>query len=415
MLIKFRDLSYYDYNINYFYLEDINIIIVILRIWVILMMLICDFKILRIFSKNLFFFLLGFLFYSFIVDSLLIFFFYFEISLVPMFFIIFINGKREERLKAIFYILLYTLVGSFPLLIIICKLKIDGVRMNFFFLKYNNLNLKGLFVIMFLVFFIKLPIYGLHLWLPKAHVEASVRGSIILAGLILKLGGYGVYRLIFIFVNSCLMRIVMLLCSLLILGSLFICCKCIILYDLKMIIAYSSISHIRIMILRLLTRRYIGLKGFFFLILAHGLCSRCLFFLVNLFYERIGSRNLFLLSGLGVNFPVLIYWIMLFIFFNVGVPPSINFIRELFVMGRIIKLRFINLVFLILLFLLSGVFRLFIFTRLNHGKIWNKNYVNNLYLNENLIIFFHFLPLIIYILILYIFECLISLNKNSKL
>lgn len=149
-------------------------------------------------------------------------------------------------------------------------------------------------IFIILAFLVKFPIYSVHLWLPKAHVEAPVSGSIILAGVLLKLGGYGIIR--FYFINDYSINLYI-FCGLTLMGASLLSMLCMVNSDIKVVIAYSSVVHMALVIRGLLSLSLWGIEGGFMIIVAHGICSRGIFFGANLIYERSHSRRYFLNSG----------------------------------------------------------------------------------------------------------------------
>lgn len=315
---------------------------------------------------------------AFLVKDIFSFYFFFEVSILPTIMIIMGWGYQPERFQASVYFFFYTIVGSLPLLLVILFIfiNLNIIRFDFFLIGLKRFKRSfihvflGLFGLM--AFIIKMPIFYTHLWLPKAHVEAPVAGSMILAGVLLKLGGYGMIRIIFLFLRRYLLKLKFYFWGLRLVGMIFIGILCCRINDFKALVAYSSVAHIAIVIAGLIRLTFWGLIGAFIIIIAHGLSSSGLFCIVNIYYERTRRRRFFLNKGLISIYPIFSLIIFILRAANIAAPPSINLLSEIILIIRIIKIDY----FIILVFplgsFLGAVFTLFIFSYSQHGILYNR-------------------------------------------
>lgn len=382
-----RWLSFTNYYF-FIYNDKFCLILIILTLWIISLSLIIIKK------KVILLIRLIFLVIICITSTNIIFFYiWFEIRLIPLFIIIFWWGKTKERVSASIYILIYTIIGSLPLIISIFYIYKIRLSIEWDYLFIFNIRIFRSFIYwnIIIAFLIKIPVFGFHIWLPKAHVEAPVYGSIILARIILKLGSIGLIRIILInFKNS--IQLNPFLIYIIILGSLFIRILCITQLDIKIIVAFSSIVHIGVATVSIITINKWGYLGAIILIIRHGLCSSCLFYIVNSIYIRRGSRIILLNKGIINMQPKLRFLWFLTCIRNMGAPISLNFLRELFIINRIIRFRYLIIIPLILINLFRRVYSINLFIYISHGNKLSI-LIKPIKIREFTIIILHIFPL----------------------
>nr|YP_007025989.1 NADH dehydrogenase subunit 4 [Chrysopa pallens]AFL65893.1 NADH dehydrogenase subunit 4 [Chrysopa pallens] len=395
--------SYMFMNLSYFMGMDLlSYGLILLSLWICTLMLTASESINRFdYSKNFFMinllFLLIMLYLTFSSMNLFYFYLFFEGSLIPTLFLIIGWGYQPERLQAGIYLLFYTLLASLPMLVGIFYIYNNNNSLLFLLLD-KNYNYLFLYLSLLLAFLVKMPMFLVHLWLPKAHVEAPIAGSMILAGIMLKLGGYGMLRVFNLIMNIGLkFNYYWLILSLF--GGFLVSLLCLRQVDLKSLIAYSSVSHMSMVISGIMTLNYWGFSGSYTLMIAHGLCSSGLFCLANMSYERTGSRSLFINKGMMNFMPSMCLWWFLLSSSNMAAPPSLNLLGEISLLNSIISWSWLSMIWLSLLSFFSAAYTLYLYSYSQHGDLYSGLYSSsNGTLREYLLLMLHWIPLNILIM-----------------
>ena len=271
----------------------------------------------------------------FSVLDLLLFYVFFESVLIPMFIIIGVWGSRERKIRAAYQFFLYTLFGSVLLLLAILVLYFQAGSTDLGVLYLTPLSESRevlLWCAFFASFAVKVPMVPVHIWLPEAHVEAPTAGSVILAGIMLKLGTYGFLRFSLPLFPYASMYFTPLIYTISIIAIIYTSLTTVRQVDLKKIIAYSSVAHMNFVTIGLFSLNSQGVEGSIMLMLSHGLVSPALFLLVGVLYDRHKTRLIRYYSGCATSMPLFALLFLFFTMANISLPGTSSFIGEFLVL-----------------------------------------------------------------------------------
>lgn len=366
-------LSFFSSNILClnFWLYPISSIFVLISV---LLILICTFIHRYTFEQKRFYSLLLILelllILIFLTSNTFLFYICFECSLIPMFIIIGVWGSKERKIRASYLFLMYSVIGSFLFL----------TSLLYILIKYNTMDLvdiqlisiKGfsfyeellLWLGCFFSFAVKTPLVPFHLWLPEAHVEAPTAGSVMLAGILLKMGSYGFIRFNYTLFSTASHVFSPYLFLLGVLGVLYACSAAFLQFDIKKIIAYSSVAHMSVITLGLFTMNNIGFLASVISMIAHSFVASGLFLCIGILYEKFQTRNIFYYGGLFRIMPLFSVFFFILSFANIAFPGTLSFLGEFFILQGMLKTNIVASIFLFVSFILSSVYVLFLLNRL---------------------------------------------------
>nr|AOQ30894.1 NADH dehydrogenase subunit 4 [Pleurobranchaea sp. TY-2016] len=308
---------------------------------------------------------------AFSSSSVLSFYIFFEISLIPTLILIIGWGYQPERLQAGSYMMMYTVSASLPLLLVLLffSTKLGTLELNI--LSISSFLVNGPVILVILgAFLVKLPMYGVHLWLPKAHVEAPLAGSMILAGILLKLGGFGIYQMKFSLNLVCDEWSVVIV-SLSLWGGILASLMCMRQMDVKSFVAYSSVGHMSIVIAGLILDSSWGIFSAVVTMMAHGFSSSAMFCLAYFSYKKSFTRNIPYMKGMLQVFPVLSLWWFFFCCINMACPPTLNLLGEMSVVPILWSCSIVFALVMGLMVFFSASYNMYLYSSLNHGSYFS--------------------------------------------
>jgi len=357
-----------------FGLDSISIVFILLTTLLIPFCILMGYNIEKVLEKEFYISLLLIeliLIFVFTVLDLLGFYIFYEAVLIPVFYLIGVWGSRKQKITASMYFFFYTLIGSVLMLISIIYIYSLLGTTNYLLLGSISLG-WDLEKILFLGFMsslvVKIPMYPFHVWLPLAHVEAPISGSVLLAGILIKLGAYGMIRFVLTLMPNASEFYSPIIYVLSFLGILYASLTTLRQTDLKRIVAYSSVAHMGVVTLGVFTPTSFGQEGAILIQLAHGLVSSGLFICVAILYDRYYTRVIRYYSGIAITMPLFSLWFFILTMSNIAVPGTSNFVGEILTLRGIIEISKGIAVLSCIGMILGGAYGIYMFNRVVFGS-----------------------------------------------
>jgi NADH-quinone oxidoreductase subunit M len=375
-------------NVRYYIgVDGISLPFIFLNNFITLLVIIAGWNVVK--SKialynSMFLLMTGFMSIVFVAGDAILFYIFFEAMLIPMYLIIGVWGG-DNRVYAAIKFFLYTLLGS--LLMLVALLYLYNRANSFDIFSYYALPLSMptqllIFIAFFFAFAVKVPMWPVHTWLPDAHPEAPTGGSMVLAAITLKIGGYGFIRFILPILPDASRYLANFMCVLSLIAIVYIGFVAIVQTDMKKLVAYSSIAHMGFVTLGCFLfigpiLNNFGLRGAIVQMISHGFISAAMFMCIGVIYERIHSRNIIDYGGVASKMPIFATFFMLFAFANSGLPGTSGFVGEFMVIMASVQTNFLYALFATFTLILGAALSLWMYKRVIFGEIHN-HHVNDM-------------------------------------